>query len=116
MDYRNVAYLKLKRTDPVERYREYVEFRLAFDGEGPGLREARQALADAGLTDHEKVIALDVLALACIQEEDYIAPELLGDISARPLTAWWWHLGKLRAGTYPADILPPHLRAIYPTA
>ena len=39
--------------------------------------------------------------------------ELLRDDPTRPLAQWWWHLGKLRAGTYPAELLPPHLRAIH---
>lgn len=40
-------------------------------------------------------------------------PGLLDDDPARPPADWWWHLGAIRAGTYPADLLPPHLRETY---
>ena len=40
-------------------------------------------------------------------------PYLLEDDPDYPLTQWWWRLGKLRAGAYPAHLLPAHLRAIY---
>ncbi len=58
---------------------------------------------------------LDQLALEYIQEADDEAlwPALIEDDTAQPRSDWWWHLGKLRAGTYPAELLPPHLRVVY---
>ena len=32
---------------------------------------------------------------------------------AYPLPQWRWRLCKLRARTYPAELLPPHLQAMY---
>jgi len=44
---------------------------------------------------------------------DYVNPALLADDPDRPLSAWWWHLGKLRQRTYPAALLPTYLQSIY---
>ena len=96
----------------LSRYREYAEFQLATDGEGLGLRVARQDLAVNNINSPE-VFELDELVVESIQDADYINPLLLDDHPNRPLTEWWWHLGKLRAGTYPAHLLPEPLRAIY---
>jgi len=97
-----------KRTDPLERYREYVEFQLAIDGEGWGLREARDRLAE-----NHQVGQLDALVVESISRNDYINPILLQDDLAKPWSDWWWHLGAIRAGTFPAEALPENLRAIY---
>ena len=83
----------------------------------PGLRELR-AEADRVPVDREQrqsVAQLDgYLIDAIIDLDDNEVPDdLLQDDPARPLSQWWWHLGKLRAGTYPAQLLPDHLRAIY---
>jgi len=98
--------------DPVMRYREYVEFQLAVDGEGIGLRQTRQTLAERDIESPEMLL-LDKLAIEAVQAGERINPLLLDDATDQPLTSWWWHLGKLRAGTYPADLLPPHLREVY---
>ena len=44
---------------------------------------------------------------------DFVDACWLKDNPEHLLSRWWWHLGKLRAGTYPAHLLPPHLREIY---
>lgn len=98
--------------DPVMRYREYVEYQLAVDGEGIGLRQARQVLAGQGIESLE-IMTLDALAIEAVQMVKRINPVLLHDASDQPLASWWWHLGKLRAGTYPEDLLPPRLREVY---
>lgn len=104
-----------KRLDPLNFYREYAEFQLAMDGEGLGLRSARQALADMSLTPQEQqsLADLDELVIASVQDNPYINPVLLKDDATQPLHYWWWHLGKLRVGAYPAELLPEQLRAIY---
>ena len=99
----------------LSRYREYAEFQLATDGEGLGLLGARQDLATNNINFSE-VFELDELVIESIQDADYINPLLLDGHPNRPLTEWWWHLGKLRTGTYPAHLLPPHLQAIYQPA
>lgn len=101
-----------KKSDLLMRYQEYAEFQFAMDGEGLGLRSARQALAERG-TASQTVCALDELVIEAVQAAAYINPALLDDRHDRPLPQWWWRLGKLRAGTYPAELLPPHLQAMY---
>jgi len=56
---------------------------------------------------------LDEIVMETILDHDDLQPYLQEDNPDYPLTQWWWHLGKLRAGAYPAHLLPAHLRAIY---
>ena len=104
--------MESKKFDLLMRYREYAEFQFATDGEGLGLREARQALVAAKPTLPD-VMDLDALVIETLVAADYINSLLLEDRNDQPLTQWWWHLGKLRAGTYPTHLLPSHLREIY---
>ena len=104
--------MDVKRSDPLKRYEEYAYFQLPYDGEGRGLRQARAAL-EPSLARSQAVRELDEIVIEAVQVNDYIDPILLEDDAAQPLEHWWWHLGKLRAGTYPAHLLPPHLREIY---
>lgn len=106
--------MESKKSDLVMRYREYAEFQFATDGEGLGLRQARQALVTYSVSGDVK--DLDALVMETLEIADYVNPLLLEDCDDQPLTHWWWHLGKLRAGTYPAHLLPQHLRAIYQPA
>ena len=115
MDHCQINRLNAKRHDPVERYREYVEFQLAVDGEGVGLREAREALS-VEKPESSQLQALDELAVLSILDEAYLNPSLLEDDVAQPLVKWWWHLGVLRAGRYPTELLPEHLRTVYSEA
>lgn len=83
----------------------------------PGLRELRHEV-DQTLANYEQrqaVAQLDGYLVDAITDLDdnEVPDDLLQDDPARPLTQWWWHLGQLRAGTYPAHLLPPHLREIY---
>lgn len=95
-------------------YREEIDFSLEC-GEGLTLRQAREALAKLMLSDQEirELAELDQMVLETLQIATEIGDYLLNDIQAQPLARWWWHLGKLRTGTYPAHLLPPHLQAIY---
>ncbi len=101
--------MESKKSDFVKRYREYAEFQFAIDGEGLGLRQARHLAPK----DDPVVMDLDALVIETLEAADYINPLLLEDRNDQLLTHWWWHLGKLRAGTYPAHLLPPHLRELY---
>jgi hypothetical protein len=105
--------MESKQSDLVMRYREYAEFQFATDGEGLGLRHARHALMMVAGSTLPSVMELDVLVIEAVESTDYINPALIQDDPTKPLIQWWWHLGKLRDGTYPAYLLPPHLRAIY---
>lgn len=87
------------------------------EGIAPGLREQRQRVAQQ-LWNEQQLAALryadEFLLEALADEAEFRLPaELLRDDPTHPLAQWWWHLGKLRAGTYPAELLPPHLHAIY---
>ena len=86
----------------------------------PGLRELRDEV-DHMLMSNERrqlVARLDGYVVDAITDldDDEVPAELLEDDVARPLPHWWWRLGALRAGTYPASMLPPYLRAIYQPA
>ncbi|MCB1769816.1 MAG: hypothetical protein KDJ31_09000 [Candidatus Competibacteraceae bacterium] len=63
--------------------------------------------------EQNELAELDECVMDHILNFEDVQAYLLEDFDSRPLTHWWWHLGKLRAGTYPAHLLPPHLRAIY---
>lgn len=112
MEPRHTDRLNRKRTDSLERYREYVEFQLAVDGEGLGLRQAREDLTEIVFAT-PPLRELDELAVASIVDAPYLNPALLEDDNTQALGKWWWHLGKLREGRYPSELLPPHLRAAY---
>ncbi len=112
MDAKIAARLKEKMTNPIEAYREYGYFQFADDGEGARLRESRQHLHELGLDDDKDVLELDEIVIEAAIANDYVNPDLVDDQNV-PLKAWWWHLGKIRAKTYPADRLPMHLQAVY---
>jgi len=99
--------------DRLRGYREEIDFALEC-GEGLTLRQGREALARLMLSDQEvrELAELDLIVLETLQVATEIGDYLLKDRQNQPLTHWWWHLGKLRAGTYPAHLLPPHLREI----
>jgi hypothetical protein len=101
-----------KGRDPLIRYQEYVEYQFAPDGEGYGLRAAREHLEQDNRLN-EDIVELDEIVIEATQVNDYINPELLEDDDSQPLEHWWWHLGKLRRRTYPAAQLPEHLREVY---
>lgn len=84
-------------------------------GEGVLLRENREWIATLALTYSEQhdLQELDEVVLETILDHENLQSYLLDDDSTIPLKNWWWHLGKLRAGTYPPHLLPPHLREIY---
>jgi hypothetical protein len=87
------------------------------EGVTPGLREQRQRVVQQPWNEQQLATlryADEFLLEALTDEAESSLPaELLHDDPSRPLAQWWWHLGKLRAGTYPAELLPPHLRALY---
>lgn len=104
------------RVAQLNDYRELVEYGLPV-GEIPGFAEEREAVADAVLdTEAQQELAfLDECAIEILRTADFIDACWLKDDPAHHLM-WWWHLGKIREGTYPAHLLPPHLRAIYQPA
>ncbi len=87
------------------------------EGVAPGLREQRQRVAQQPWNEQQLATlryADEFLLEALTDEAESALPaELLHDDPTRPLAQWWWRLGQIRAGTYPAELLPPHLRALY---
>lgn len=97
------------RSDQLKGYRNQVEFCLE-NGEGPALRQLREHFKDVV---SDELADIDEAVIDYIDGLDYVAPYLLNDDATKPLKNWWWHLGKIRAKTYPAELLPDHLRAVY---
>jgi hypothetical protein len=97
-------------------YHDVVWYELETGG-GHSLRVLRDQLDRLDMTPEQisQLHELDQLAVEYIQEADDEAlwPALIEDDTTQPLNYWWWHLGKLRAGIYPAELLPPHLRVVY---
>lgn len=101
-------------SDRLKGYRQQVDFCLE-QGEGPVLRPLREDIGLLSLTAAEaaELADIDAGAIEYLHWLDYVAPYLLADDDSRPLSHWWWHLGKIRAKTFPADQLPENLRAVY---
>ena len=55
--------------------------------------------------------SLDAILLEAVREGD-VLDELLVDDLGKPVEQWWWHLGAIRAGTFPLKHLPAPLRAV----
>ena len=105
------------RVAQLKDYRELVEYGLPV-GEAPGFAEERESLVDTLLDSDgcQELAFLDECAMDLLRTSDFLDSDWMKDSQDHPLTHWWWHLGKLRAGTYPAHLLPEHLRAIYQPA
>ena len=84
---------------------------------GGAVRELRERLSALELTGGQsaELEELDAVLLEAVADGD-VLDEIVIDDSAYPLSHWWWHLGALRTGTFPAEQLPPHLRPLYPAA
>lgn len=113
MDTALAARVKEIKENPILLYREYGYFQFADDGEGVRLRESREHLHELGLDDNTDVLELDEIVIEAAIANDYVSPGLVDDKVSVPLKNWWWHLGKVRAKTYPAELLPAPLQAIY---
>ncbi len=97
----------------LRRYRHAVDFDLEL-GEGPTLRAAREQVSTLDLSpvEQDELADIDAAAIDFIRSRDELAPYLLQDDPSQPLEKWWWHLGRIRQGTYPADRLPESLRLV----
>lgn len=104
------------RSDRLNFYHQLVWYDLETGGGHP-LPKVRERAAGLALTLEEtaELANLDAIAIDYLMgsDDDQVWPALLEGDPTQPLQKWWWHLGKLRQGNYPADLLPPHLQAIY---
>jgi hypothetical protein len=84
-------------------------------GEIPGFAEEREAVTNMSLNseDRGELALIDECAVETLLKTNFVDSCWLKNNPTHPLSDWWWHLGKLRAGTYPAQLLPPHLQEIY---
>lgn len=112
MDATLAARMKEISDDPVALYSWYGFGLFADCGEGGRLREARQQLADLGI-DNAETQSIDEIVIEAAIANDYVSDEVMRDDAGQPLKNWWWHLGKIRALTYPAELLSAPLQAIY---
>ncbi|WP_404361522.1 hypothetical protein [Methylotuvimicrobium sp. KM1] len=96
------------RIDTITALREVVVYGL-FDGGGFGLREVREDMEKSGLS---VPLAMDEEILESVLFDD-LAELLFVDDDTQPFSHWWWHLGKIRDKTFPAEQLPAHLREVY---
>jgi hypothetical protein len=106
----------ISRIDPLIWYREAVLYGMDY-WVVPGLRRQREEVEQAQLNAEQlaKLWQLDRRLVNAVTDLDdpEVPDELLADDFTQPLSHWWWHLGKLRAGTYPAELLPESLRELY---
>ena len=104
----------VKTKDSLIWYKELVRHALD-SGSAPGFSARRDDLAQAVLTNTQtqQLAELDEEALIYILEVVWIDPDLIQDNDSQPLENWWWHLGKIREKTYPSDLFPEHLKAVY---
>lgn len=98
--------------DPVEHYRWYGITVFADSGEGWQVRQSRQHLFEAGI-DNDVTQEIDGIVLEATIVSDTVSQDVITDDDSQPLSHWWWHLGKIRAKTFPAEQLPEALRAVY---
>jgi hypothetical protein len=103
-----------QRSDQLKGYRVEIDFALDV-GEGPLLRACRERIAGLSLTPAEQreLEELDSIVIEEIIQRSHVADYLLKDDLSHPLDSWWWHFGKLRAGSYPVERLPVYLQEIY---
>jgi len=72
----------------------------------------RTEIHKRGLDNHPKVIEADKkLIQDALKEKPY--PPVITDDYEPPLEYWWWHIDKIGEKTYPAELLPEHLRELY---
>lgn len=109
--------MALKRPPLLADYHEVIWYELDVGGGSllPTLRDRieqekeqwnQELLAD--LEKHDEYLLDHVL----VTPQEEIWPSLLEDHPDQPLERWWWHLGKLRRGEYPLELLPEPLRRV----
>jgi len=88
---------------------------LRYYGTSAALLDAREVIHQRGLEGRKEVIEADISLIKSIlgDEPQYTWPPDSDDPEKYPLDHWWWHLDRIAERTYPADLLPEHLREIY---
>lgn len=76
----------------------------------PSWLPVRDEIHELGLDDDERVKELDRQAIINAVKFDSEMPYMR---DYEDLKRWWWHFEKIADGSYPAELLPEHLREIY---
>jgi hypothetical protein len=76
----------------------------------PTFLSIRDEIHDAGLDNHPLVMELDKKAIINAIRSKADPPY---DREYEGLDRWWWHFEKIADGTFPAELLPEHLREVY---
>lgn len=103
-----------KQIDYLAGYQHEIDYALA-DGVSLVLRKIRDELDGIAFTADQQAMLdrADETVIINMAELDDIDAGLIADDESKPLTDWWWYLGKIRDLTYPAELLPAHLQAVY---
>jgi hypothetical protein len=72
----------------------------------------RESIYIRKLEDREEVKKADISLIKCVLKYGADRPDS-DDPEKYPLDHWWWHLDKIAKRTYPAELLPEHLRDLY---
>ena len=100
----------------------YYNFVWYGSGIGPGAecRSARDEVTQLDLsTEQQQELAeLDEILIDWVvgENDDAVWWELIEDDPSQPVDRWWWHLGAIRSGTYPTNLLPSNLLQAYDQA
>ena len=109
--------LTRKEKELIQEWEWFVEPDAGFpDGWGPvqwidaapALLPVRDEIEKRGLANHPKVMEIDRQLIKQVLE---YGSDPSGE--EHPIDKWWWHLEKIAQRTYPASLLPEHLREIY---
>jgi len=102
-----------RRFSEIESYADAVLFGLE-QGRNNELRERREAIDTTKLSSSGKqdLIYLDSVLIESVLTESGLPASLLDD-GQYGSESWWWHLGKIRNKTFPADQLPDYLQPVY---
>jgi len=72
----------------------------------------RESIYIRKLEDRQDVKEADIFLIECVLKDGADPPDT-DDPEKYPPFHWWWHLDKIADKTYPADLLPEHLKEIY---
>ncbi|GAQ95508.1 hypothetical protein TAGGR_2403 [Thermodesulfovibrio aggregans] len=76
----------------------------------PAWLVVRDRIHELGLDEDERVKELDKKAIINAIKSDADMPH---QRDYEDLKRWWWHFEKIADGSYPAELLPEHLREVY---
>jgi len=112
---------KDKIKELIEDWNWIVNESITGDGEIPNILnwhindveiQVRDEIHELGLDENQEIIKLDKNALNLILKTGGIIYREKPP-QAKDKSRWWWHLDEIAQRTYPANLLPEHLKEIY---